>query len=339
MSSSYSSAGINLNQMEVLKDTFKAFAALTNTENVISNTGSFAGLYKLPSYKNPVLIAGTDGVGTKLKIAAAMGHYESLGKDLVILNANDILCKGAQPLFFLNYIAFSQFNQHMLESLMKGMVWACKSLDCSLISGETANMPGVYDELEFDLAGFIVGAAEQDELILGEGITAGDSIYALASNGIHTNGYSLVRQVFDLDSDTSPLFQFHDDLQHTLGEELLQPHKNYYPLLKDSFHLIKGLAHITGGGMPGKIKSILPNATGVMINRSSWDIPPIFTMIRNKGKVEEPEMFKVFNMGIGMVIIVDPANEVTIQSAIPEAFKIGTVTHKDDESEPPVQFQ
>ena len=166
MSASYSSAGINLDQMDILKDTFKAFANLTKTTNVINNSGSFAGLYKLPQFKNPVLVAGTDGVGTKLKIAAAMGHYESLGKDLVILNSNDIVCKGAHPLFFLNYIAFSQFNQHMLESLMKGMVWACKTLGCSLISGETANMPGVYDDNEFDLAGFIVGAAEEKNLIL-----------------------------------------------------------------------------------------------------------------------------------------------------------------------------
>lgn len=339
MSASYSSAGINLNQMEILKDTFKAFGNLTNTEHVINNAGSFAGLYKLPSFQNPILVAGTDGVGTKLKISAAMGHYESLGKDLVVLNANDILCKGAQPLFFLNYIAFSKFNQHMLESLMKGMVWACKSLDCSLISGETANMPGVYEDNEFDLAGFIVGAVEENELIHAQDVTAGDSVYALSSNGIHTNGYSLVRQVFDLDSDTAPLFQYMDELQHTLGEELLQPHRNYYPILKDSFNIIKGLAHITGGGMPGKIKSVLPAGHGIIIDRKSWNIPAIFNMIQRKGNVTDAEMFNVFNMGIGMVIVIDPSNEHLIEKAIPESFKIGNIIPIESGSQQPVQFR
>lgn len=339
MSASYSSAGINLDQMDILKDTFKAFANLTHTDNVLNNSGSFAGLYKLPEYKSPVLVAGTDGVGTKLKIAAAMGHYESLGKDLVVLNSNDIICKGADPLFFLNYIAFSNYNQHMLEALMKGMVWACKELGCSLISGETANMPGVYDDSEFDLAGFIVGAVEEEQLVDPSSISPGNTIYALSSNGVHTNGYSLVRKVFNLDTDGSALFQHHETLKHTLGDELLKPHKNYYPLLKDSFGMIKGLAHITGGGMPSKIKSILPSGMAGVINRNSWEVPAIFNMIQETGQVTNDEMLNVFNMGVGMVIIADNANEQTLKTQIPGLFKIGQVIELHNESDNQVQFQ
>ena len=326
MENNYSSAGIDLTQMESMKDTFKAFANLTNTPNVLGSKGSFAGLYKLTGFDSPVLVASTDGVGTKLKISAIMGHYESLGKDLVVLNANDIVCKGATPLFFLNYIAFSEFNSHMLESLMKGMVWACKSLDCSMLSGETANMPGVYTSTEFDLAGFIVGCAEENQIITGDSIEPGDTILGIPSNGLHTNGFSLVRRVFSIDNNPTGLFKNYPELNHSLGEELLKPHRSYYHELKTSYPLIKGLAHITGGGLPGKLQSIMPTGTQAIIDTTSWDVPKIFQMIQRIGSVSSKEMFNVFNMGIGMVVVTDKESVTQIKENIPSLIEIGYVS-------------
>jgi len=244
----------------------------------------------------------------------------------VVLNANDIVCKGATPLFFLNYIAFSEFNSHMLESLMKGMVWACKSLDCSMLSGETANMPGVYTSTEFDLAGFIVGCAEENQIITGDSIEPGDTILGIPSNGLHTNGFSLVRRVFSIDNNPTGLFKNYPELNHSLGEELLKPHRSYYHELKTSYPLIKGLAHITGGGLPGKLQSIMPTGTQAIINTTSWDVPKIFQMIQRIGSVSSKEMFNVFNMGIGMVVVTDKESVTQIKENIPSLIEIGYVS-------------
>ena len=254
----YSAAGVDLDGMEELKDRFKAFAAMTHGPEVLNAGGGFAGLYQLSGYRAPVLVASVDGVGTKLKIATQLGHFESVGQDLVSLNVNDILTRGAKPLFFLDYISFSNLDQQLMETLMRGIIWGCREVGCALIGGETAQMPGLYSMEDFDLAGFVVGVAERDAVLDSNRIQPGDCLVGIPSSGVHTNGFSLVRQVFNIDENPSVLYQHYKELQHQLGEELLIRHRCYYPLLEPVLPLLKGLAHITGGGLPGKMPAILP---------------------------------------------------------------------------------
>ena len=321
----YQSAGVDLDGLESLKERFKAFSALTHGPEVLNPGGSFAGLYRLAGYRDPVLVASADGVGTKLKIAAQMGHYESIGQDLVSLNVNDILTRGAKPLFFLDYISFSHLDQQCLETLMRGIVWGCKEVGCALIGGETAQMPGIYRGDDMDLAGFVVGAAEQDRVLDGGTITPGDYLIGIPSSGLHTNGFSLVRQIFQLDRDSSSLFRRYDELRHQLGEELLAPHRCYYPLLEPILPLFKGLAHITGGGLPGKMPAILPADTVAEFQLGSWKVSPIFPLIQQEGQVEDREMYRVFNMGLGMVAVCDEESVATIQDAVPDALVVGQI--------------
>ncbi|MEK7814873.1 MAG: phosphoribosylformylglycinamidine cyclo-ligase, partial [Chloroflexota bacterium] len=242
----YLSAGVDLAAMEGLKERIKAFAAMTHGPEVLGAGGSFAGLYQLSGYRQPVLVASTDGVGTKLKIAAHLGHYESIGQDVVTLNVNDILTKGARPLFFLDYVAFSTLDEQRMETLLRGITWGCREVGCALIGGETAQMPGVYSGDDFDLAGFVVGVVERDHLLDGSTIQPGDYLLGIPSSGLHTNGFSLVRRAFRIDETPAVLFRHYPELQHRLGEELLVRHRCYYPLLKPVLGLVKGLAHITG---------------------------------------------------------------------------------------------
>ena len=231
----YESAGVNLNALDGLKDRIKAFTALTHGPEVLDASGSFAGLYNLSGYRNPVLVASTDGVGTKIKIAAQLGHYESIGQDLVTLNVNDIVTKGAKPLFFLDYISFTNFDEQCMETLLRGMVWGCKEAGCAFIGGETAQTPGTYSGNDLDIAGFVVGVTERDQTLNNESISSGDYLIGIPSNGLHTNGFSLVRKVFNLDQNEAQLFQYGDYLKHSLGEELLTKHRAYYPLLEPVF--------------------------------------------------------------------------------------------------------
>ena len=218
-------------------------------------------------------MASADGVGTKLKIAAHLDHFESVGQDLVSLNVNDILTGGAAPLFFLDYVAFSTLGEQQMDTLVRGIVWGCREVGCALIGGETAQLPGVYSSGEFDLAGFVVGAVELDRLIDGKSIQPGDILLGVPSSGVHTNGFSLVRRVFDLNENPSALFQRYDDLGHGLGEELLLRHRCYYPYLRPALGLVKGLAHITGGGLPGKMPAILPKDVAASFQMGSWLVP------------------------------------------------------------------
>lgn len=321
----YESAGVNLNALDELKDRIKAFTALTHGPEVLDSSGSFAGLYNLSGYRNPVLVASTDGVGTKLKIACQLGHYESIGQDLVTLNVNDIITKGAKPLFFLDYISFSNLDEHCMETLLRGMVWGCKEVGCAFIGGETAQIPDTYRGDDLDIAGFVIGVTEREEALLNEEIIPGDYLIGFPSAGLHTNGFSLVRKVFNLDQDKSQLFQYKDVLKHSLGEELMVRHRAYYPLLEPIFPLIKGLAHITGGGLPSKMASILPQSTTAEFRIGSWDIPSIFQLIQREGQVEESEMYKVFNMGLGMVAVCEAESIATIQDAIPDASVVGQI--------------
>ena len=214
-SNAYQSAGVDLQGIESLKERIGAFASLTHGPEVLKGVGAFAGLYRLRNYKNPVLAASTDGVGTKLKVASLLGHYESLGIDLVNLNVNDIVTCGAHPLMFLDYISLGRLDPQIVEPMLRGMVWACREVDCALVGGETAQMPGLYDDGEFDLAGTVVGAVEESAIIDGSGVVEGDVLLGLPSSGLHTNGYSLVRKVFDIDDNPSVLYQQYQDLGHS----------------------------------------------------------------------------------------------------------------------------
>jgi phosphoribosylformylglycinamidine cyclo-ligase len=322
--------------MEGLKDRFKAFAAMTHGPQVIGAKGGFAGLYQLSGYRQPVLVASTDGVGTKLKIAAHLGHFESVGQDLVSLNVNDILTKGARPLFFLDYISFSTLDEQRMDTLMRGMIWGCREVGCALIGGETAQMPDLYGPEDFDLAGFVVGAVEREALLDGNNIQPGDSLIGFPSSGVHTNGFSLVRKVFNIDANPSVLYRRFEELHHQLGEELLIRHRCYYPLLEPVLPLIKGLAHITGGGIPGKMPSILPDQVAASFQAGSWLAPPIFSVIQKEGQVSDEEMYRVFNMGLGMVAVCEEEAVATILDVVPDAQVVGQIVPREGESQ--VQF-
>ena len=322
-SDAYRESGVDLDRMDGLKERIKGFSASTHGPEVLDSSGSFAGLYQLSGYREPVLVASTDGVGTKIKIAAQLGHFESVGQDLVTLNVNDVITRGAKPLFFLDYIAFSKLDTPRLDDLMRGIAWGCRDVGCSLISGETAQMPQVYSGDEMDLAGFVVGAVERDQLLESKNIEAGNVLVGVPSSGLHTNGFSLVRQVFNTDGEPNVLYRHFDQLNHQLGEELLVPHRTYYPMLAPVFGLINGLAHITGGGLPGKLPAILPDGLAAEINRGSWPVLPIFKIIQKEGGISDDEMHRVFNMGLGMVAVCPEDNVANVLEQLPDAMVIG----------------
>ena len=322
-SDAYRESGVDLDRMDGLKERIKGFAASTHGPEVLDSSGSFAGLYQLSGYREPVLVASTDGVGTKIKIAAQLGHFESVGQDLVTLNVNDIITRGAKPLFFLDYIAFSKLDTQRLDDLMRGIAWGCREVGCALISGETAQMPQVYSGDEMDLAGFVVGAVERDQLLEPKNIESGNVLVGVPSSGLHTNGFSLVRQVFNTDGEPNVLYRHFDELNHQLGEELLVPHRSYYPMLAPVLGLINGLAHITGGGLPGKLPAILPDGLAAEINSGSWPVLPIFKIIQKEGGISDDEMYRVFNMGLGMVAVCPEDNVANVLEHLPDAMVIG----------------
>jgi len=288
----------------------------------------FGGLYELQGYKNPVLVSSMDGVGTKLKLAVTMDSLSSAGIDIVNHSVNDILTCGAAPLFFLDYIAMGKLIPEKVRDIVKGVSSACQAVGCSLIGGETAEMPGLYSGDDFDLVGTIVGIVEKDKIINGQSILAGDVVLGLPSSGLHTNGYSLARKVLGESKDR--LEKKYTQLGQTLGEALLTPHRCYYKELYPVLHLIKGLAHITGGGFPGNISRILPQNVSAVIDTGTWDVPPIFSLIQNQGEIDKEEMYRVFNMGIGMVIIASAENASMLKKELPEAKQIGIIALRLD---------
>ena len=322
---SYQSAGVDFGVADNIKQTIQALARITHTKQVIGGVGGFAGLYRLGEYKDPVLVSSTDGVGTKLKIANTMGHLESLGMDLVYQTVNDIIPAGARPLFFLDYISMGSLQPQQVDTLLRGIVWSCRQVGCALIGGETAEQPGLYSGDDFDLAGFVVGAVESSQVIDPSSIIAGDILLGISSSGLHTNGFSLVRKVFRTDEDHRILYKHFQELGHTLGEELLIPHRCYYPLLEPVFRHVKGMAHISGGGIPGNLPRVLPNGLSAQVNTFSWNVPPIFSLIQNTGAVEPQEMYRVFNMGLGMILVCSPNQVDTIREKVPEAIIVGEI--------------
>ena len=317
----YASAGVNIDIAAKTKDLIGKQARSTHVPEVLSGVGFFGGLFELKGYRQPVLVSSADGVGTKLKIAAALGKHDTIGIDLVNHCVNDILTCRAEPLFFLDYIGTGQLVPEQVEDIARGLAQACREVGCALIGGETAEMPGLYAGKDYDLVGFIVGVVEKEKLATGEAIQAGDTILGLPSSGLHTNGYSLVRRIFN----TEQFQQHYEELGRTLGEELLAPHRCYYKELTPLLSHIKGLAHITGGGLIDNVPRVLPPGLAAKFSRRAWMVPPIFQLIRKRGNVDEMEMYRVFNMGIGMVLICSPENTAKLRQALPEAITIGEV--------------
>ncbi len=303
--SSYTQAGVDIDAANDTVGLIRDAVARTLTPGVLSGVGGFGAMYRLAGWREPVLVSSTDGVGTKLKVAIEAGRLDTVGVDLVNHCVNDILTCGARPLFFLDYIGLGKLVPEQVAELVKGLASACQAVGCALIGGETAEMPGLYRPGDFDLVGFIVGAVERAEVIDGRrDIRPGDALLALPSSGLHTNGYSLVRRLFE----GVPLDRYFPELGRTLAEELLEPHRCY---LADVLELrqrvqVRGLAHITGGGLVDNLPRILPQSCGAVIRPGSWPAPPIFDLLR--ARVDEDECWRVFNMGVGMVAVVPPSD-------------------------------
>ena len=335
---SYSDAGVDIDAATRATDRIKELARRTFNERTLSEIGSFGGMFDgaFPNMAQPVLVASADGVGTKLKIAFATGVHHTVGRDLVNHCVNDILVQGARPLFFLDYVATGKLSPEVVASVVEGVANGCRENGCVLLGGETAEMPGFYSEGEYDIAGFIVGVVDREKIIDGKTIEPGDVLLALPSAGLHTNGYSLARKLFfevaEYQSDT-----YLPELGTTAGEALLAPHLSYLRPLEGLLDrgVIKGLAHITGGGLTDNIPRILPEGTAVKIEKGSWPVLPIFELFRRIGNVSEREMYRTFNMGVGMVIVCSRSDLDPVKSHLKErgdkCYQIGAVVEGNRE--------
>jgi phosphoribosylformylglycinamidine cyclo-ligase len=325
---SYSDAGVDIDAATRATDRIKDLARRTFNERTLSEIGSFGGMFDgaFPGLAQPVLVASADGVGTKLKIAFATGVHNTVGRDLVNHCVNDILVQGARPLFFLDYIATGKLSPDVVASIVEGVTNGCRENGCVLLGGETAEMPGFYQDGEYDIAGFIVGVVDRAKIIDGKTIAPGDVLLALPSAGLHTNGYSLARKLFFEVAGYRPDTHL-PELSMTAGDALLLPHVSYLKPLDGLLDkgLIKGLAHITGGGLTDNIPRILPENTAVRIERGSWPMPPLFELLRKLGNVSDAEMYRTFNMGVGMVIVCAASDAGAIESELVESYRIGDV--------------
>ena len=325
-SSLYQKSGVSIDAGQETVKLIKEAVKSTHNENVLAGVGAFAGLFDLTNLPdNPAIVASTDGVGTKVKLAAQAGKFKSIGHDIVNHCFNDIACagQGVKPLFFLDYVASSELKPQMVAEIVTGISEACKHIGAALLGGETAEMPSLYQENEFDLVGTIIGVVDKTKLYPKSTLKIGDKLIGLPSSGAHTNGYSLIRKVFadvPLDSDV-------EGVGH-LDEVLLEPHRNYYPelaALQEANIEIQALAHITGGGLIENLPRVLPNNLTALIKRNSWQVPNLFKYIQENGKVSDLEMYRVFNMGVGMVVIVPETQLNIVLQTLPRAFCIGEI--------------
>jgi phosphoribosylformylglycinamidine cyclo-ligase len=341
---SYKDAGVDIDNANIFVEKIKPLIKTTHRKEVMSHIGGFGGLFNLDAakYTRPVLVSSTDGVGTKLIIAHMMDKHDTVGIDLVAMSVNDVVVQGAEPLFFLDYIATGKLNVARNLKIIEGIVHGCREAGCALIGGETAEMPTFYKEDEYDLAGFCVGVVEADKIVDGSEIRVKDTIIGIASNGIHSNGFSLARKVL-LEKEKLDINKRIDDLGHSIGEELLRPTRIY---VKSILNLIKnfsvkGLVHITGGGFIDNIPRIIPDPCRAVIFKESWGIPPIFSLIREMGNIDNEEMYRVFNMGIGMMVIAREKDAPEIIERLDKlgekAYPIGYI-EKRDKSQPSISF-
>ena len=302
----YKASGVDIDAGNETVRRIRGLARSTFTQGVLSDIGSFGGLFRLEPgrYKDPVLVSSADGVGTKLKVAFMANRHDTVGQDLVNHCVNDILVQGAEPLFFLDYLATGRLSPSVAEAIVGGMASACRQNNCALLGGETAEMPGMYADGEYDLAGFIVGAVDRERLITGRTIAVGDVLVGVPSSGLHTNGYSLARRIvfehlgLQVDSHVAAL-------DRSVGDALLEPHRSYLPLITPLLAAgrIKGMAHITGGGITDNLPRVLPHGTAAVVDGSTWPVPPLFTWLRESGKVPVEDMYRTFNMGIGLIVV------------------------------------
>ena len=331
-SDSYREAGVDVTAGYKAVELMKKHVARTQTPGVVSGIGGFGGLFQpdLTGMKEPVLVSGTDGVGTKLKLAFMMDKHDTVGIDCVAMCANDVACAGAKPLFFLDYVAVGKNVPERVAQIVAGVAEGCVQAGCALIGGETAEMPGFYPKEEYDLAGFCVGMADKAKLIDGAQMKAGDALIGVSSSGVHSNGFSLVRKVFDMTVES--LNTYYDELGATLGETLLAPTRIYVKALKavkEAGVTVKACSHITGGGFYENVPRMLKEGTHAVINKNSYPIPPIFTLMAKKGNIEEHMMYNTYNMGLGMIVAVDPADVDKTMEAMKSAgdtpYVVGTI--------------
>jgi phosphoribosylformylglycinamidine cyclo-ligase len=328
----YRDAGVDIDAGERLVKNIKPLANKTNRPGLLGGLGGFGALFEIPkTFKNPVLVTGTDGVGTKLKLANELNRHDTIGIDLVAMSVNDILVQGAEPLFFLDYFSCGKLDVDLATSVIGGIARGCEISNCALIGGETAEMPGMYPGDEYDLAGFAVGAVEKDKILTGAEIDAGDAILGLASSGAHSNGYSLIRKI--IASSGTDLSEKIGD--RALADLVLEPTRIYVPSVLEALKTdtIKGLAHITGGGLVENIPRILPDHTVAEIQLGSWSRPALFDWLQKAGHVEVLEMNRVFNCGIGMVVICDKSNTTALKELLSklgeQVFEIGTIRQRN----------
>lgn len=329
---SYSDAGVSIDNANIAVAKIREFAKSTFNERTLTEIGSFGGMFSgaFPGMADPILVASADGVGTKLKLAFDTGIHNTIGQDLVNHCVNDILVQGARPLFFLDYFATGRLSPEVTASVVEGISIACRENSCVLLGGETAEMPGFYADGEYDLAGFIVGVVDKSKVIDGSRISAGDVVLGIPSNGLQTNGYSLARKLF-FEVGGYSVDSHLEELGMTVGETLLAKHTSFLKPLEavlDSGR-IKGLAHITGGGFLENIPRILPRNVGVEISRGTWNELPVFGLMQRLGNVSDKEMFRTFNMGVGMVVVCSAADKGFVLESVPGAREIGRVTEGD----------
>ncbi len=334
--STYKDSGVDIDSASNFIERIKPFIKTTARKEVVSGIGGFGGLFRFESakFKNPILVSSTDGVGTKLKIAHMMDKHDTVGIDLVAMSVNDVVVQGAEPLFFLDYLATGKIDIERDVKIVEGIVNGCKQAGCTLIGGETAEMPGFYENGEYDLAGFCVGVVESEKLIDGSSISVNDRVIGVASSGLHSNGFSLARKIL-LEDGNLKITDNVPGLEKIVGLELLEPTRIYVKSLLNlikNFN-IKGLVHITGGGFYDNIPRIIPQSCRCVITKSSWEIPPIFQVIKEIGKVEEKEMFRVFNMGIGMMVVVSEKESEEVVHRLEvlgeKAYIIGSVEKRE----------
>jgi phosphoribosylformylglycinamidine cyclo-ligase len=333
--SKYAEAGVNIDANDEAVQLISGHVRSTFGPEVLGETGFFGGLYEFKGYERPVLVSSVDGVGTKLKIAIALEKHDTVGIDIVNHCVNDIFAGGAKPLFFLDYIGTGKLTPQQVEQIIKGMAQACRDVGCALIGGEMAEMPDVYGNRDYDLVGCIVGVVDKEKIITGSAITAGDAIIGLPSSGLHTNGYTLVRKV--LGDTRDKLDKHYPELGRALGEELLEPHRCYYNLLSPHLPLVRGIAHITGGGLIGNVPRTLPDGLAARFDKDTWNVPPIFHLIQRRGNIDNRDMYRTFNMGIGMAVVCSPDNAAELVKALPEASVIGEVVEQSGDERVVIQ--
>ena len=336
MAKSYEASGVNLEAGYEVVSRIKKHVASTNRRGCMGNIGAFGGMFDLGSlnYKHPILVSGTDGVGTKLKLAFALDKHDTIGIDAVAMCVNDVLAQGAEPLVFLDYVAVGKNHPAVVEAIVAGVAEGCRQAGCALVGGETAEMPGMYDEDDYDIAGFTVGAVEKDNLIDCSKVKAGDVLVGIASSGVHSNGFSLVRKIV-ADNNLDLNLKYEETGDQTLGEMLLTPTRIYVKQVHEVLKEIDvhGIAHITGGGFDENIPRILSEGQGIEITEGSWEILPVFRLLEKYGKVPHREMFNIFNMGIGMVLAVNSEDAPKVIEILTKAGEKASVIGKIVEGE------